>query len=137
VVKGWLARAVARTAEHGAARSAVRRWIRWLPDRGEPGDPRFQGSGEPYPRHWRTPPAPWPTGIAAAPAIQARLRGAVRELPDLWRAVLLARDGARLPAERVAADLGLTVGRQRRILNRARAAVRDSLAEPLTPDGHR
>jgi hypothetical protein len=41
----------------------------------------------------------------------------------------MARDGLLLPAERVAADHGLTVGQQRDVLGRARAAVRDALAQ--------
>lgn len=98
--------------------------VRWLPGRGEPVDARFQSVDEPYPRHWRTPPTPWPPDAITT----QRLQRAVQALPDLWRAVLLARDGDRVPADRVAADRGLTVGQQRRILNRARAAVRDALA---------
>lgn len=123
-MKGRLATAVARTAEYGRSRSAVRRWVRWLPGRGEPADPRFQSADEPYPRHWRTPPATWPSDAVTT----ERLQLAVQALPDPWRAVLLARDGDQVSAEQVAADHGLTVGRQRRILNRARAAVRDALA---------
>jgi RNA polymerase sigma-70 factor (ECF subfamily) len=123
-VKGRLAAAVARTAEYGRSRSAVRRWIRWLPGRDDPVDTRFQSADGPYPRHWRTPPTPWPPD----PITAQRLQRAVQALPEPWRAVLLARDGDRVPAERVAADRGLTVRQQRRILNRARAAVRDALA---------
>jgi len=123
-VKGRLAAAVARTAEYGRSRSAVRRWIPWLPGRDDPVDTRFQSAAEPYPRHWRTPPTPWPSDAITA----QRLQRAVQALPEPWRPVLLARDGDRVPAERLAVERGLTVGQQRRILNRARAAVRDALA---------
>jgi DNA-directed RNA polymerase specialized sigma24 family protein len=123
-VKGWLATAVARTAEYGRSRSAVRRWVRRLPGRDEPVDARFQSADEPYPRHWRTPPTPWPPDAITA----ERLQQAVEALPELWRAVFLARDAERLPAQQVAEAHGLTVGQQRRILNQARAAVRDALA---------
>jgi DNA-directed RNA polymerase specialized sigma24 family protein len=136
-VKGWLARAAASTARHGPARSGVRRWIRWLPDHADPVDPRFQGADEPYPRHWRSGPAPWPAGFTADPAIRERLDRAVRSLPPLWRAVLLARDADRRPGEQVAADLGISVAQQRRVLNRARAAVRDELAGRHEPRGTR
>jgi hypothetical protein len=37
----------------------------------------------------------------------------------------------------VAADLGITVAQQRRMLDRARAAVRDELAGPGDPGGTR
>jgi RNA polymerase sigma-70 factor, ECF subfamily len=122
-MKGLLGTAVARTAEYGRSRSTVRRWVRWLPGRDDPVDTRFQSADEPYPRHWRTSPTPWPSDTITT----QRLQRAVRALPAPWRAVLLARDGDRVPAERVAADRGLTVGRQRHILNQARAAVRDAL----------
>jgi RNA polymerase sigma-70 factor (ECF subfamily) len=132
-VKGRPARLVACTAEHGPARSRVRRWIRWMSGRPEPPDPRFQGSDEPYPRHWRTGPTPWPAGSTDEPAVRERLDRAVRSLPPRWRAVLLARDGDRQPAEQVAAELGVPVAQQRRILNRARAAVRDEVAGRREP----
>jgi DNA-directed RNA polymerase specialized sigma24 family protein len=132
-LKGWLARAAARSAEHGPARSGVRRWIRWLPAHADPVDRRFQGSDEPHPRHWRTGPTPWPAGSTDDPAVRERLDRAVRSLPPLWRAVLLARDGDRQPAEQVAADLGISLAQQRRILNRARAAVRDEVAGRREP----
>ena len=136
-MKGRAARAVASTAEHGPARSRWRRWIRWLPGHTDPVDPRFQGPDELHPRHWRIPPAPWPAGFTDDPAVRERLSRAVQALPALWRAVLLARDGQRRSAEQVAADLGITVAQQRRMLDRARAAVRDELAGPGDPGGTR
>jgi RNA polymerase sigma-70 factor (ECF subfamily) len=131
-VKGLLARAVARTAGYGPSRSSVRRWIRWLPDGAALPDPRFQGPDEPYPRHWRRFPTVWPAGLDGDPAVRERLRRAVRSLPDSWRAVLLARD-----AEQVATDLGLTPAQQRRIRGRARAAVRDAVADLIDGDAPR
>jgi len=128
-VKGRLATAVARTVEYGRSSPTVRRWVRWLPGRDDPVDTRFQSADEPYPRHWRTPPTPWPSDTITA----QRLQRAVRALPAPWQAVLLARDGDRVPADRVAADRGLTLGQQRRILNQARAAVRDALAARVRP----
>jgi RNA polymerase sigma-70 factor (ECF subfamily) len=136
-MKGWLARAAASTARHGRARSGFRWWIRWSPGHADPVDPRFQGSDEPYPRHWRAVPAPWPAGFTDGSAIRERLDRAVQSLPPLWRAVLLARDGDRRPAEQVAADLGISLAQQRCILNRARAAVRDELAGRREPRGAR
>jgi DNA-directed RNA polymerase specialized sigma24 family protein len=136
-VKGRPARAIACTAEHGPARSRVRRWIRWLSGRTDPPDLRFQSPDEPHPRHWRTGPEPWPAGVTDDPAARERLDRAVRALPAPWRAVLLARDGDRQLGEQVAADLGLTVAQQRRLLNCARAAVRDELAGRREPGGAR
>jgi RNA polymerase sigma-70 factor (ECF subfamily) len=108
-----------------------------LPGHAEAVDSRFQGPDEPYPRHWRSGPTPWPAGSADDPAVRERLDRAVRSLPPLWRAVLLARDGDRRPAGQVAADLGISLAQQRRILNRARAAVRDEVAGRREPRGAR
>ena len=68
-----------------------------------------------------------PLGLAGRQGT-VRVPGAVRSLPPVWRAVLLARDRDRRPAEQVADDLGISLAQQRRILNRARAAVRDEVA---------
>lgn len=99
-----------------------------LPGRDEPVDTRFQSADEPYPRHWRTPPAPWPSDTITA----ERLQRAVQALPDPWRVVLLARDRDGVPADQVAADHGLTEDQQRHILNLARAALRDALAAQVS-----
>jgi RNA polymerase sigma-70 factor (ECF subfamily) len=133
-VKGWLWRAVATTVDNGPPRTGIGRWLRRLPRLRDPGDERFQGPDEPYPKHWRSLPDVPPVGIADGPAGQQRLRRELQLLPPEWRAVLWARDGEHLPAEQVAAKLGLTVAQQRRILNRARAALRDALVEQPRPE---
>ena len=136
-MKGWLARSVASTVEKGRPRTGIGQWLRWLPRLGDPGDQRFQGPDESYPRHWRRLPDEQPVGFADGPAARQRLHREMQLLPPQWRAVLAARDGAHLPAEQVAAELGLTVAQQRRILNRARAALRDALADQPRPRNRR
>jgi DNA-directed RNA polymerase specialized sigma24 family protein len=132
-VKGWLSRAIAAATEHGSAGSAARRWLRWMPGRSAPVDSRFQGDDEPFPRHWRRTPTHWPDGALDDRDAQRRLRRALAALPDRWREVLLVRDGARRPAAEVAAELDLDVAGQRRLLNQARAALRDAVADGLDP----
>lgn len=134
-MRSWLARAVAGTAARGEGQTRVARWTRWFPRTGPVDDRAFQGSDEPYPRHWRRFPEPWPRVSAADGDVRRRLLAALDELPATWRAVLRQRDVAGRDAESVADDLGMSVEQQRKILNRARAAVRDRLADLLTRRG--
>jgi RNA polymerase sigma-70 factor (ECF subfamily) len=97
-------------------------------------DAAFQGATEPYPGHWRRFPEPWPAAPAGRPGAEVRTPGqqaaldsALARLPELWRRVVTERDVARRDDQQVADDLGLTLGQERDILARARAAVRDRL----------
>jgi RNA polymerase sigma-70 factor, ECF subfamily len=116
-------------------------WARWL--RAEPlvPDAAFQGASEPYPGHWRQSPELWPAAAvgetgAHAPGSgqQAALDAALADVPDLWRRVVLAHDGAGRDDEQVADECELTVAQVRDILARARAAVRDRLDPTWTGD---
>jgi RNA polymerase sigma-70 factor (ECF subfamily) len=89
---------------------------------------RFQSDAEPFPGHWRSPPAAWPEDLGADRDAAQVLQDGLRALPEPWRAVVAARDVDGRPAEEVAARLGLTVDQQQRILTHARAALRDELA---------
>lgn len=132
----WLARAAANTALRGEEpRTRFARWTaRWF-DRtpAVPGS-SFQGPDEPYPRHWRRFPEPW---TSADLAVQGALAVAVDELPETWRAVVVARDALGQDPAEVSARLGLTPQQQRAMLNRARAMLRQRLAELLARDGDR
>ncbi|HEX5290526.1 MAG TPA: hypothetical protein VFX25_16820 [Streptosporangiaceae bacterium] len=113
-MKGGLVRAMASAAGRGAA---------------NPADDRlFQGRDDPFPGHWRQPPAPWPAGLTTDDAARQRLRDALAGLPPSWRAVVRGRDVAGRDAAEVAAGLGLTAGQERQIRNLARAALRASLS---------
>ena len=107
----------------------VTRWAR----RKEPApsvDPaRFQGEDEPYPRHWREFPADWPPVDPDDPAVAEVLAAGVDELPPLWRSVVIARDGRGESAAQVTAQFGVSESQQRAILNKARAALRQRLAD--------
>jgi DNA-directed RNA polymerase specialized sigma24 family protein len=74
---------------------------------------------------------------AADAAVRRRLLAALDELPATWRAVVRQRDIAGRDAGSVADDLEMSVEQQRRILNHARAAIRDRLADLLTRRGAR
>jgi RNA polymerase sigma-70 factor, ECF subfamily len=110
-MKGWLARR--------------RRWF--APAAAVPAS-AFQDEDDPFPRHWREFPSPWPVDVTDDPAVTAALGDALRELPDSWRAVVLDRDVRHLGPEQVAAQHGITPAQQRAILNQARAVLRARLA---------
>jgi RNA polymerase sigma-70 factor, ECF subfamily len=133
----WLTRAATDAATRGEEpRNRFARWTaRWFAPTPTVAASRFQSEDEPYPRHWRRFPAPWPTGDAADPELQAVLTGALDELPATWREVVIARDGLGRDAADVGARLGLTPRQQRAILTRARALLRDRIAQRLAQNG--
>jgi RNA polymerase sigma-70 factor, ECF subfamily len=153
----WLA--VLRALDHFEGRSSLRTWVyrilvntakrravresRNVPmsslgsaagDAGPTVDPdRFQGPDEPYPRHWRALPAPWPDLVPSPEQrtldaeLQARLDDALAGLPERQRAVITLRDVQGRPAEEVCAILEISTANQRVLLHRARAHVRAQL----------
>jgi RNA polymerase sigma-70 factor, ECF subfamily len=133
-MKGWLARAAASAGLRGEEprNRFVRRPVRWFAPTPTVSASRFQDSGEPFPRHWRSFPAPWPALDPADPQVRDALAAAIAELPATWRAVVIARDGRGRDAVEVSERLGLTLRQQRTILNRARARLRERLARHLT-----
>ena len=138
-MKGRLTRAAVDTAlrpEQPRNRFA-RATARWFAPPRTVAESRFQDAGEPFPRHWRRFPAAWPVADAADAELQAALADAVDELPATWREVVVARDGLGRDAAEVSARLGLTSRQQRAILTRARAMLRERLAERLVQNGDR
>jgi RNA polymerase sigma factor (sigma-70 family) len=65
------------------------------------------------------------------------LRHALDELPPTWRAVVERHDCAGRSDTDIARVLGITREQERNILTRARAALRDQLAELLNRRGAR
>jgi RNA polymerase sigma-70 factor, ECF subfamily len=113
--KGWLSRALASMALRGEEPPSV-------------DAARFQGPEDPFPGHWREFPARWPRIDPADPAVRARLRAAVGELPETWQAVVRLRDVRGRPPAELTENLELTAAQQRAMLNRARAFLRERLA---------
>jgi RNA polymerase sigma-70 factor, ECF subfamily len=64
-----------------------------------------------------------------ASELRSQLTAAVDELPARQRAVITLRDIVGLPADEVAALLEISDGNQRLLLHRARARVRDAVAD--------
>ena len=128
-MRGWLGRAEAQSVRRGRTGSGSwtwwASWARWWRRQGPVDDAAFQGTNEPYPRHWRRPPAPWPPATGGD-ALQLA-RDALDELPVTWRQVVTERDIAGRADADVARALDLTDVQQRSILARARAALRDRL----------
>lgn len=131
-MKGWLGRAAASTVRRGEGRTPATRWSRWFPTTSPVDDALFQGPDDPYPGHWRELPPPWPPGFTDEEATVDELRQALEDLTPSWRAVAQARDVAGRGAAEVADDRGITVDQEQRILNRARAALREALGHLLS-----
>jgi RNA polymerase sigma-70 factor (ECF subfamily) len=121
--KNWLARLEANTISNGARRLAAS-WARAFRQRPLVYDTAFQERDEPYPGHWRDFPDPWPP---AGPADRDAVQVALRDLPDIWRRVLIGHDVLQKSDAHIAAELGLTLDQERDIVTEARAAVRERL----------
>jgi RNA polymerase sigma-70 factor (ECF subfamily) len=132
-MRGWWARAAANTALRiEEPRNRFARWTaRWFARTPTLPESRFQDADEPYPRHWRRFPAPWPTADPDDAVVQDALVAAVEELPATWRAVVIARDALGHDAAEVRERLGLTPRQQQAILNRARTMLREGLDRRL------
>jgi RNA polymerase sigma-70 factor, ECF subfamily len=99
---------------------------------------RFQGPDEPFPRHWRLPPAPWPSPEqeVLGGEVRAQVAAAVEDLPEHQRIVITLRDVVGYSSEEVSAMLDITAGNQRVLLHRARAYVRGRLESYFGSDRH-
>lgn len=136
-MKLWLARAEANTVLRGEHGTRIARWSRWFRRTGPVADSNFQGSEDPYPRHWRQFPQPWPPTLPKDATVRQHVRRALDELPTTWRAVLDRHDIAGHDDIDIARELGINPEQERTILTRARAALRDQLAELLGRGGDR
>jgi RNA polymerase sigma-70 factor, ECF subfamily len=138
-MRPWLQRVARDTSLRGEEpRNRFARWTaRWPPPTPTVPASRFQATGEPFPDHWREFPAPWPPLDPAEREARAALRAALEALPETWREVILARDSLDRDPANVGRRLELTPAQERAILNRARATVRDRLAQHLGRRGDR
>jgi RNA polymerase sigma-70 factor (ECF subfamily) len=126
----WILRIVANTAKTRGAREARSVPYSSLGDEPAVDPERFQGAGEPYPRHWRAFPADW--GALPEQALMGRetlqvVKDAIAELPPAQRAVITMRDLQGLTPDEVGEVLEITDGNQRVLLHRARSKVRAAL----------
>jgi RNA polymerase sigma-70 factor (ECF subfamily) len=135
-MKAWLTRATANTVMRGEQpRNRLVRWSRWFPTTPTVEASRFQGADDPYPRHWRRFPDPWRALDPDDPDVRENLTAALDELPQPWRDVLIGRDVLDRSAGEIGEQRGLTPAEQRAMLNRARARVRERLAQTFARGG--
>ncbi|WP_225440018.1 RNA polymerase sigma factor [Amycolatopsis eburnea] len=136
--KTWVYRILVNTAKKRGL--AERRSVPWTSllsqdeDHGPTVDPaRFQDADGAYPGHWREAPAAWTSPEDTALNLEVRrvITTVLDELPARQRAVLSLRDVGDHTAEEVCAMLQISAANQRVLLHRARAAVRERLAEYL------
>lgn len=73
---------------------------------------------------------PGPEDVAVEAETRRRVVAALAGLPDRYRTAVLLKDGLGLPAEGVAAAMGMSVPATRSVLHRARAALREALGGP-------
>jgi RNA polymerase sigma-70 factor (ECF subfamily) len=94
-------------------------------------DGRFSQDG-----WWVTPPVHWADEVLdriSAPALAARVRDEIAELPPGQRAVVTLRDIDGLSSNEVCAILDITEGNQRVLLHRARTRIRAALEQEAMP----
>jgi len=101
-------------------------------DEGPTVDPaRFRGAHDPYPGHWRSSPAAWPSPEDGALAAETRrqLAGALAGLPARQRVVVTLRDVDGHSSDEVCELLSISAANQRVLLHRGRAALRAVLEQ--------
>jgi len=148
VQDAWLA--VLRGIDRFEGRSSLRTWTfriltnlaktrgvrekRSLPlsDLGPTVDPgRFRDADDPYPDHWKVFPVEWPSPEDAAADAERRVwvAKAIETLPERQRLVINLRDVHGFSSEEVCELMDLSAANQRVLLHRARAAVREAIAQ--------
>lgn len=96
---------------------------------------RFRSATERWAGHWATPPRPWealPEEGVLAHELLTYVRAALAALPPGQRAVITLRDIEGWAAGEVCTVLGISAVNQRVLLHRARAKMRQALAQYLT-----
>lgn len=97
---------------------------------------RFREAGDEWPGHWKDGEAPsafpdTPEGSVLAGELVAVARAELDKLPDRQRMVVTLRDMLGLDSREVCELLDLSIGNQRVLLHRGRAAIRQVLEDYL------
>jgi RNA polymerase sigma factor (sigma-70 family) len=124
-VKTWIFRILVNTAKkRGVRESRTLPWSTFERDGG-------WGSPGQMPDGWKEPPAAWvtPEGEALASEVRGLIAEALARLPPRQRIVISLRDVEGCTSEEVCEILEISAANQRVLLHRARAAVRDRLAD--------
>jgi len=92
---------------------------------------RFRGPEDEYPDHWKVFPIEWPSPEDAAVTAEraAWVTKAIGSLPERQQLVITLRDVHGFSSDEVCELLELSAANQRVLLHRARAAVREAIAE--------
>jgi len=138
-LKTWLVRIAQNRARSRGERDARSVPLSALAGAGEGDAPavdadRFLDRGHPrWPGHWAAAPRRWeiPEERLLGRETLEVVREAIVALPERQAAVIALRDVEGLSSEEVCDALGLSEGNQRVLLHRARARVREALAEHL------
>jgi RNA polymerase sigma-70 factor (ECF subfamily) len=128
-LRSWLFRIVINRAISAGVRERVHLPVQ--DEELEHRDGRFSQDG-----WWVTPPVHWADEVLdrmVAPALAARVREAIEELPPAQRAVVTLRDVDGLSSAEVCAVLDITEGNQRVLLHRARTRIRAILEQEVRP----
>lgn len=131
-LKTWIFRILVNRARTRAVREARQVPFSSLAADGDQERPAVDPSAFDRDGSWTAPPSQLeiePETQLLARELRGRLAEVVDSLPEQQRTVILLRDVAGLDGPEVAEALGVSEGNQRVILHRARARVRDGLAE--------
>jgi RNA polymerase sigma-70 factor (ECF subfamily) len=131
-LKTWIYRILTNTAKRRGIREHKIVPMSSVEDSGPTVDPnRFRPAGDPYPGHWWEFPANWPTPEQGLLGGEARilLAGALAELPDRQRMVIVLRDVEGYASDEVCELLAISAANQRVLLHRARAFLRGKLEQ--------
>ncbi|MFD1938183.1 MULTISPECIES: RNA polymerase sigma factor [Nonomuraea] len=125
-VKTWVYRILVNTAKkRGVRESRTLPWSAFEQDGGS------AGLGPVPPGGWKEVPAAWPTpeGEALASEVRELIAEALTRLPPRQRIVITLRDVEGCTSDEVCEILEISAANQRVLLHRARATVRDRLAD--------
>ena len=128
-LRSWLFRIVVNRAISTGVRERTHLPVR--DDELEHRDGRFSQDG-----WWVTPPAHWADEVLdrmTAPALAARVRQVIGELPHNQQTVVTLRDVDGLTSAEVCEILDITEGNQRVLLHRARTRIRAALEQEVRP----
>lgn len=95
---------------------------------------RFRDAGDPYPGHWKEPPAPFPDtpeGSLLSGELTHVATAGLSRLPERQREVVTLRDVQGFSSEEVCQLLDISAANQRVLLHRGRAVVRQALEDYL------
>jgi RNA polymerase sigma-70 factor, ECF subfamily len=125
---------VNRARTHGAREARMLTWSSLDSGEGPSAEERFAGSGDEHPLPWTSihVPSRWdtvPEKVALSREALHQLDQALSALPPRQRKVVSMRDVCGMTADEVCATLNISPQNQRVLLHRARAVLREALAD--------